>query len=147
MKTLCWLPLLLLAATGGAAELRPTISAGFSDIVGGHASFSGALRVQVASAFFVQAEYLALPGDGHTDHGPTFMAGVSGRNKNAFRPFLGVGGGPVEGYRGDNGMLYLAVGGTQPVGRSGRAFLQAEFRTGLLGESGYQQGKELTKRA
>ena len=67
------------------------------------------------------------------------MVGLSGRNKHGFRPFLGLGGGPVKGYQGDNGMLYLAAGATQPVGRSRRAFLQAEFRTGLLGESAYQQ--------
>ena len=133
------LSLLLSAAEGGAVELRPTLSAGLADIVGSHGSLSAALRVQIASAFFVQAEYLALQGDRHTDQGPTLLVGLSGRNKNGFRPFLGLGGGPVKGYRGDNGMVYLAAGATQPVGRSRRAFLQAEFRTGLLGESGYQQ--------
>lgn len=133
------LSLLLLAVRGGAAELRPTLSAGFADIVGEHGSLSAALRVQIASAFFVQAEYLVLQGDRHTDRGPTVLVGFSGPKKDRFRPFLGLGGGPVKGYRGDDGMLYLAVGATQPVGQSRRAFLQAEFRTGLLGESGYRQ--------
>jgi hypothetical protein len=130
---------LLLALKGGAGELRPTLSAGFADIVGEHGSLSAALRVQVASAFFVQGEYLFLQGDRHTDKGPTLMVGLSTPNKDRFRPFLGLGGGPVKGFRGDDGMLYLAAGATQPVGQSRRTFLQAEFRAGLLGESGYRQ--------
>lgn len=71
-----WPPLLLLllAAGGRAAELRPTLSAGYAHNVGGHASLSGAVRVQIVSAFFVQAEYLALRGDRHTEHGPTLLA-------------------------------------------------------------------------
>lgn len=131
--------LLLSAAEGRATELRPTLSAGYARIVGGHASLSGAVRVQIVSAFFVQAEYLALRGDRHTDHGPTLLAGFSGRDKEGFRPFVGLGGGPVKGFGGDNGVLYLAVGATQPIGRRRRAFLQGEFRAGLLGESAYQQ--------
>ena len=139
-RRLAFLLLLLVsAAEGRGAELRPTLSAGYAHIVGGHVSLSGAVRVQIVSAFFVQAEYLALRGDRHTDHGPTLLAGLSGKNKEGFRPFLGLGGGPVKGYRGDNGLLYLAVGATQPIGGSRRAFLQGEFRAGLLGESAYQQ--------
>ena len=135
-----WLALsLLVPAVGGAAELRPSLSVGYGDIVGAHASLSAALRVQIASAFFVQAEYLALQGDGHTDRGPTLLAGFSTPNKDRFRPFLGLGGGPVKGYGGDDGMFYLAVGASQPVGRGRRAFVQAEFRIGLLGESAYRQ--------
>jgi len=140
--TVClWLALslLLTAAQGGAAELRPALSAGYADIVGGHGSLGAALRVQIASVFFVQAEYLVLPGDQHTDHGPTLLAGLSSRNKDGLRPFIGIGGGPVKGYGGDDGMRYLAVGATRPVGRSRRAFLLAEFRAGLLGESAYRQ--------
>ena len=133
------LSLLLLGEKGGASELRPTLSAGFADIVGEHGSLSAALRVQIASAFFVQGEYLVLKGDRHTDKGPTVLVGLSAPNKDRFRPFLGLGGGPVKGYRGDEGMLYLAIGATQPVGQSRRAFLQGEFRIGLLGESGYRQ--------
>ena len=133
------LSLFLLAVQSGATELRPTLSAGFADIVGEHVSLSAALRVQLARAFFVQAEYLGLKGDRHTDKGPTFLVGLSAPNKDRFRPFLGLGGGPVKGYAGDDGMLYLAVGATQPVGQSRNAFIQAEFRTGLLGESGYRQ--------
>lgn len=131
--------LLLLAARGGAGELRPTLSAGFADIVGDHGSLSAALRVQIARAFFVQGEFLVLPGDRHTDKGPTVLVGLSAPNKERFRPFMGLGGGPVQGYGGDDGMLYLAVGATQPVGRSRRTFLQGEFRVGLLGESGFRQ--------
>ena len=133
------LSLFLLTTTSGAVELRPTLSAGFADIAGEHGSLSAALWVQLASSFFVQAEYLVLPGERHTDKGPTVLVGISTPNKDRFRPFLGLGGGPVRGYRGDDGMFYLAVGATQPVGQSRRAFLQAEFRTGLLGESGYRQ--------
>ena len=140
--TVClWLALSLLVtpSPARAAELRPTFSAGYADIVGGHGSLSAALRIQVASAFFVQAEYLALLGEQHTDHGPTLLAGLSSRNKDGFRPFIAIGGGPVKGYAGDDGLRYLAVGATKPVGRSRRAFLQAEFRAGLLGESAYKQ--------
>lgn len=133
------LSLLMLGAEARAVELRPTLSAGVADIVGQHGSLSAALRVQVATVLFVQAEYLVLPGDGHRDKGLTFMAGLSTPRKDRLRPFLGLGGGPVRGYGGDDGMVYLAAGATQPVGRNRRAFLQAEFRMGLLGESGYRQ--------
>ena len=131
--------LLLTATQAGAAELRPALSVGYADIVGSHGSLSAALRVQIATAFFVQAEYLALQGDGHTDHGPTLLAGISSRNKDGLRPFVGIGGGPVKGYGGDDGMRYLAVGATQPIGQSRRAVLQGELRIGLLGESAYRQ--------
>ena len=136
-----WLALflVLLGAEGGAAELRSTLSAGYSDVVDGHGSFGAGLRVQVAGPLFVQAEYLALRGERHTDHGPTLLAGFSSSNHNGLRPYIGVGGGPVKGYAGDDGILYFALGAAHPVGHSRRAFVQAEFRAGLLGESRYKQ--------
>ncbi len=133
------LSLVLWTAPGSAAELRPAVSVGGADIVGGHIALGAALRVQIASALFVQAEYLALRGDAHTDQGPTLQVGLSGRNRNGFRPFIGLGGGPVKGYGGDDGLRYVAVGAAHPLGRRGRAFLQAELRAGLLGESAYRQ--------
>lgn len=139
-----WLVLLLWGVSAsvveaGGAEFRPTVAGGYSHIVEGHGSLSAALRVQVVSVLFVQAEYLALVGDGHTDHGPTLLAGISGRNRDGLRPFIGVGGGPVKGYQGDDGLAFLAVGVSRPIGRSRGAFLQGEFRGGLLGESAYYQ--------
>lgn len=136
-----WAILLMLvsALECSAAELRPTLAGGYGEIVEGHGALSGALRVQTGSSVFVQAEYLVLKGDKHTDHGPTLQLGLSGRSRVGLRPFIGVGGGPVKGYRGDDGMVYVAFGAAHPVGGNRGAFLQAEFRAGLLGESAYRQ--------
>jgi hypothetical protein len=111
---------------------------GYSKVVEGHASLSPALRVQVAGPLFVQAEYLVLLASGHADHGPTFLVGLSGRSRVSLRLFAGLGGGPVKGFAGDDGIAFLAVGAAYPLGRSG-AFVQGEARFGVLGESQYSQ--------
>lgn len=120
-------------------EWRPALAGGYSKIVDSHGSIAGALRLQVARYFFVQAEYLVLPGEGHSDHGPTFQLGFSGGNRNALRPFIGLGGGPVKGFQGDDGLFYVALGVSHPLGRSHGVFVQGEARYGLLGESTYSQ--------
>lgn len=131
--------LLLWAAPSTAAELRPTVSLGVADVVGGHFAMSAALRVQFAGVVFVQGEYVALRADGHTDRGPAFQLGLSGRNRAGLRPFVALGGGPVKGYGGDDELRYVAAGVARSLGRSGRTFVQAELRAGLLGESAYRQ--------
>ncbi len=124
---------------GATVEWRPTLVGGYSDIVGAHVAVSAALRVQFVRYVFVQPEYLVLAAGDHTDHGPTLLLGVSGGNPNSLRPYVGLGGGPVKGVSGDDGIFYLALGASYPLGRSHRAFIQGEFRYGLLGESTYSQ--------
>ena len=120
-------------------EWRPALAGGYSKIVDAHGSIGAALRLQVARFFFVQPEYLVLPGEGHTDHGPTIQAGLSSGSRDALRPFVGLGGGPVNGYQGDDGLFYVALGVSHPLGRSQGVFVQGEVRFGLLGESAYSQ--------
>lgn len=110
-------------------EWRPTVAGGYSNIVESHAAISVALRVQLARFFFVQPEYLALVADGHTDHGPTLLLGLSGGNRQSLRPYVGVGGGPVKGPPGDDGLFYLALGASYPVARRGGVFVQGEIRS------------------
>lgn len=124
---------------GADVEWRPTLAGGYSSIVDPHGNVSAALRVQVLSFFFAQAEYLVLPAGDHTDYGPTLLLGLSGRNADSLRPFVGLGGGPVKGTSGDDGIIYLALGASYPVARRQRVFVQGEFRYGLLGESTYSQ--------
>lgn len=124
---------------GSSLEWRPTLSGGYSSIVEAHGSFSAAVRLQVWPFFFVQPEYLVLPAAEHTDHGPTFLLGVSGTNPSALRAFAGLGGGPVRGHQGDRGIFYLALGASYPVARRHGFFVQGELRYGLLGESTYTQ--------
>ena len=126
-------------AEAGLLEWRPSVGGGYSKVVESHGAISAAVRVQISPYFLVQAEYLALPAGGHTDHGPTVFGGLSGGSRRSLRPFLGVGGGPVKGYQGDDGIFYVAAGLSHPVTRSGGAFIQGEFRYGLLGESTYSQ--------
>lgn len=57
--------------------------------------------------------------------------------QSGLRLFAGLGRGPVQGYAGDDGMFYLAVGAAYPF--SERYVIQAEGRAGMLGESGYSQ--------
>jgi hypothetical protein len=124
---------------GESLEWRPMLGGGYSSIVEPHGALSAAMRLQLSPRFFFQPEYLVLPAAGHTDHGPTFLLGVSGTSPNALRPFGGVGGGPVRGYQGDNGIFYVALGASYPVAREHAAFLQGEVRYGVLGESTYSQ--------
>ena len=129
------------SVTAEAADLewRPALAGGYSKIVDSHGSIGAALRLQVARYFFVEGEYLVLPAEGHTDHGPTFQLGFSGGNRDALRPFASLGGGPVKGFQGDDGLFYVALGVSHPVGRSHGLFVQGEVRYGLLGESSYSQ--------
>lgn len=119
-------------------EWRPSIGGGYSKVVESHGSLSAALRLQLLGYFFVQPEYLALLTEGHTDHGPTLLVGLSGKSRTSLRPFVALGGGPVKGYQGDDGIFFFAGGVSQPLGHSG-AFVQGEVRYGLLGESAYSQ--------
>jgi hypothetical protein len=120
-------------------EWRPSAGGGYSKVVESHGALNVALRVQISPYFLVQAEYLALPTEGHTDHGPTLLVGLSGGSRTSLRPFLGVGGGPVKGYQGDDGLFFVVAGLSHPVARSGGVFVQGEIRYGLLGESTYSQ--------
>lgn len=120
-------------------EWRPALSGGYSKVVDGHAAFGAALRVQLTSFFFVQPEYLVLAADDHSDYGPAVLVGLSGRRRESLRPFIGLGGGPVKGYAGDDNIFYGAIGASYPVARKQGAFVQAEIRYGLLGESAYSQ--------
>ena len=120
-------------------EFRPTLTGGYSHIVEAHGSFSAAVRIQLWRFLFVQPEYLVLPAGDHTDHGPTVLLGLSGGNRNALRPFVGLGGGPVNGYQGDDGIYYFSVGASYPLARQQGVFVQGEFRYGLLGESSYSR--------
>jgi hypothetical protein len=120
-------------------EWRPAVSGGYSKIFDGHAAFGAALRVQLTRFFFVQPEYLLLSAPDHTDYGPAVLLGFSGRSRDSLRPFVGLGGGPVKGYAGDDGLVYLALGASHPVARRQRVFVQAEIRYGLLGETAYSQ--------
>ncbi len=143
-RVLRWSACFLFAALGAPAEgatleFRPTLSAGYSHIVESHGSFSAAVRIQAWRFLFLQPEYLVLPAGDHTDHGPTFLLGLSGGNREGLRPFAGLGGGPVDGYQGDDGIFFFALGASYPVVRQKGVFLQGEFRYGLLGESSYSQ--------
>lgn len=143
-RWLRWAVLLLVVAPGAPVEsasfeVRPTLSGGYSQIVEAHGSFSAAIRIQLWRFLFVQPEYLVLPAGDHTDHGPTILLGLSGGNRDALRPFVGLGGGPVNGYQGDDGIFYFALGASYPVARQKGVFVQGEFRYGLLGESSYSQ--------
>jgi hypothetical protein len=130
--------LLLLAVPAlEGATVRPAIFGGYAHIVDPHAAFVGALRVQLLSRFFVQAEYVALRGGDHWDYGPAFQIGLSSARTTGLRPYLAVGGGPVKGLAGDDGLGYLATGASYPLGNGW--FVQPEFRTGILGESAYWQ--------
>jgi hypothetical protein len=120
-------------------EWRPSVGGGYSKVVESHGAINAALRVQISPYFLLQAEYLALAAEGHTDHGPTVFVGLSGGSRRSLRPFVGVGGGPVSGYQGDDGVLYVGAGVSRPVTRSGDVFIQGEVRYGVLGESTYSQ--------
>jgi hypothetical protein len=126
-------------AEGTSVEWRPMIGGGYSQVVDPHGSLSAAGRIQLGRFFFVQPEYLVLIAEGHTDHGPTLMLGLSGGKRDGLRPFVGLGGGPVKGYQGDDGILFLAFGGSYRISREHSAFIQGEIRLGLLGESAYSQ--------
>jgi hypothetical protein len=134
------LALLGIASVASAeVEWRPTLLGGYSKVFDPHAAFSGALRVQLTPLFYVQPEYLSLVAGDHTDYGPTFQIGISGRSRESLRPFLGFGGGPVKGFAGDDGLFYGALGASYPVSRRHRIFAQGEIRLGLLGETSYSQ--------
>ena len=137
----CLLWLGLGGAVGAEAapfELRPSIAVGYSKVVEAHGSLSVGLRVQVIEHLFVQAEYLALVAEGHTDQGPVVAVGLSGGRQSSFRLSAGVGGGPVRGFQGDDDIFFVFGGLSRAVGRSG-LFAQGEVRYGLLGESVYSQ--------
>ena len=119
-------------------ELRAAVGAGYAKVVEGHGSVSAQLRLQLTRFLFVQPEYLALRAGDHTDQGPVLVVGLSGTSRKSLRPYLGLGGGPVRGYQGDDGLVFAAAGVSYPVSRTG-LFVQAEARFGLLGESGYSQ--------
>ncbi len=136
------LSVVLAAATSayaGPVEWRPTLSGGWARVVDAHGSFGGSLRIQLARYCFVQPEILVLPTGGHTDQGVTLMVGLSGPSRDGLRPYIGLGGGPFEGYAGDDGMGYAAAGVSWVVLRRHRVFLQVEGRMGFLGESSYSQ--------
>ena len=118
--------------TEGAVSLEGT-AAGL-----GGGAIVGAVRLHVSPRFFLQAEYVALPGEGHTDHGPAVQVGISSRN-GGLRPYAAIGGGPVRGLSGDDGLIYGALGISHSIGGRRRLFLQPEVRIGMLGESGYTQ--------
>lgn len=124
---------------GAPFEVRPTLTGGYSSIVEAHGSFSAAVRIQLWRFAFLQPEYLVLPAADHADHGLTLLVGLSGGNRDALRPFIGFGGGPVKGYQGDDGIYYVALGASYPLARQKGVFVQGEFRLGLLGESTYSQ--------
>lgn len=142
-KALRWAAILLSGMAqpmhGGDLEWRPAVAGGYSRIFDPHGSLGAALRVHLVPLFFAQAEYLVLPADDHTDHGPTVMLGLSGRSADSIRPYIGLGGGPVKGVAGDDGLAYVALGASYPVARRQRVFVQVEFRYGLLGETTYSQ--------
>ncbi len=127
------------SAAGADVEWRPTIQGGYANVFDGHGAFSAGLRLQLARVLFVQAEYLVLPAADHTDSGPTFLVGISGRSRDSIRPFVGIGGGPVKGFAGDDGLYYLALGASYPVDRRRGVFVHGELRFGLLGETRYSQ--------
>jgi hypothetical protein len=127
------------SAAGAEVEWRPAILGGYARVFDGHGAFSAGLRLHLARVLFVQAEYLVLPAADHTDHGPTFQVGFSGRSRDSIRPFVGIGGGPVKGFAGDDGLYYLALGASYPVDRMRGVFVQGELRFGMLGETRYSQ--------
>jgi hypothetical protein len=127
------------SAAGAEVEWRPAILGGYAHVFEGHGAFCAGLRFQPASVLFVQAEYLVLPAVDHTDHGPTFQVGLSGRSRDSIRPFVGIGGGPVKGFAGDDGLYYLALGASYPVDRRRGVFVHGELRFGMLGETRYSQ--------
>ncbi len=120
-------------------EWCPVVSGGYSKIFDSHAAFGAALRVRLTDFFFLQPEYLLLPADDHTDYGPAVLLGLSGRSRESLRPFIGLGGGPVKGYAGDDGIFYVALGASYPVARRHGLFVQVEIRYGVLGETAYSQ--------
>jgi hypothetical protein len=142
-KALGWAAVLFVGVAqpihGADLEWRPSVAGGYARIFDGHGSFSAALRIQLLRFVLAQAEYLVLAAGDHTDDGPTVLLGLSGGSAEAFRPFAGVGWGPVSGVSGDNGLLYLALGASYPVPRRQRVFVQGEFRYGVLGETTYSQ--------
>jgi len=142
-KGLPWAAMLVIAMAqpldGADLEWRPTVTGGYSKIYDPHGSFGAALRVHLAGFFFAQAEYLVLFTDDHTDYGPTVLVGLAGRNDESIRPYIGLGGGPVKGVSGDDGLAYVALGASYPVARRQRVFVQGEFRYGSLGETTYYQ--------
>jgi hypothetical protein len=143
-RWLRWSTCLLFVTAGtpvesASFEFRPTLTGGYSHIVEAHGSFSAAVRIQMWRVLFVQPEYLVLPAGDHTDRGPTVLLGLSGGNRDALRPFVGLGGGPVNGYQGDDGIFYFALGASYPLARQKGVFVQGEFRYGVLGESSYSQ--------
>jgi hypothetical protein len=127
------------SAAGAEVEWRPTILGGYANVFDGHGAFSAGLRLQLARVLFVQAEYLVLPAVDHTDHGPTFQVGLSGGSQDSIRPFIGIGGGPVKGFAGDDGLYYVTIGASLPVDRRRGVFIQGELRHGMLGETRYSQ--------
>jgi hypothetical protein len=134
------LALLAVASAANAeVEWRPTLSGGYSKVFDPHLALGVALRVQLASFFFIQPGYLALVAGDHTDHGPAVLVGVSGRSRESLRPFIGFGAGPVKGFAGDDGLVFGALGASYPVSRRRGIYVQGEFRYGLLGETSYSQ--------
>jgi hypothetical protein len=142
-KALRWAAMLVVAMAqpmhGADLEWRPTVAGGYSKIFDPHGSLGAALRVHLVRFFFAQAEYLVLLADDHTDYGPTVLVGLSGRSDDSIRPYIGLGGGPVKGFSGDDGMAFIALGASYPVARRQRVFVQGEFRYGVLGETTYSQ--------
>jgi hypothetical protein len=142
-KALRWAAILAVGMVqpmqGADLEWRPAVAGGYSKVVDSHGSIGVALRLQVVRFFFAQAEYLVLPADDHTDHGPTALLGLSGTRAESIRPYIGVGGGPVRGVSDDDGLVYVAVGASYPLARRHRVFAQGEFRYGALGETTYSQ--------
>src|SRR5512145_1637098 len=132
---------LLSAVPGEAADLEwcPTFGGGYSKIFDAHGAISAAVRLHVGRTLFVQSEYLWLPAEGHTDHGPTVLVGLAAGNRETLRPFVGLGAGPVKGYQGDDGIYFIALGASHPLVRQHGVFVQAEARYGLLGETTYSQ--------
>jgi len=127
------------SAANAEVEWRPTLQGGYSKVFDPHLALGGALRVQLTSFFFIQPEYLALVASDHTDHGPALLVGVSGRRRESLRPFIGLGGGPIKGFAGDDGLVYGALGASYPLSRRRGVFVQGEIRYGLLGETSYSQ--------
>lgn len=81
-----------------------------------------------------------LPGTDHGDYGPTLQVGLSSGRRNSLRPFVGLGGGPVQDDQGDDGMFhlaadgvfYLAVGASCPVSQQHGIFVREEVRYAVL---------------
>ena len=106
-------------------------------MVDAHGAIGVHVRLQFLRYAFAQPEYVWLVAGDHTDRGPALQVGISGASRSGLRLFAGIGAGPVKGFAGDDGLIYLAVGTAYPI--SHHLFIQAEGRYGLLGESGYSQ--------